>query len=182
MIALKALPRHSLNFSDILKPILPQFLLLPQMCVGSTFLLFFFSKYSCVYILCLWACPNLYAFYTSDFFAFPPAHPVTPVTPTSKIQAYQRRPRCMSYSSLSRQFQWQPSIFKNSIELDQCLWKLFTINIDEKPINNNQKTRNCCQKYYTRTVSYIELPLILYLTRQDYTAVCCAPSACLPAL
>ena len=30
----------------------------------------FFSKYSCVYILCLWACPNLYAFYTSDFFAF----------------------------------------------------------------------------------------------------------------
>ena len=114
MIALKALTRHSLNFSDILKPILPQFLLLPQMCVGSTFLLFF-SKYSCVYILCLWACPNLYAFYTSDFFSFhcsALAHPVTPVTLASRTQAYQRRPRCMSYSSLSRQFQWQQSIFK----------------------------------------------------------------------
>ena len=51
MIALKALPRHSLNFSDILKPILPQFLLLPQMCVGSTFLLFF-SRNTHVYIFC----------------------------------------------------------------------------------------------------------------------------------
>ena len=136
MIALKALPRHSLNFSDILKPILPQFLFLPQMCVGSTFLLFF-SKYSCVYILCLWACPNLYAFYTSDFFAF---HWPTPSPPSPLPQKLRL---INGVQDVCRIQVWVGNfndnrVSSNNIELDQCLWKPFT-NIDEKPINNNQK-------------------------------------------
>ena len=138
MIALKALPRHSLNFSDILKPILPQFLLLPQMCVGSTFLLFF-SKYSCVYILCLYGLVLIFTLFTHLISFHSTAWP----TPSSPSPLPQKFRLINGVQDVCRIQVWVGNfndnrVSSNSLELDQCLWKLFT-NIDEKPINNNQK-------------------------------------------
>ena len=87
MIALKALPRHPLNFSDILKPILPQFLLLPQMCVGSTFLLFF-SRNTHVYIICAYGLVLNFKLFThliSSPSTGPPRHPRHPCLKNSGL-------------------------------------------------------------------------------------------------
>ena len=135
MIALKALPRHSLNFSDILKPILPQFLLLPQMCVGSTFLLFF-SRNTHVYIFCAYGLVLIFTLFT-HLISSPSTGWPTPSPLPQKFRLIN------GVQDVCRIQVWVGNfndnrVSSNSLELDQCLWKLFT-NIDEKPINNNQK-------------------------------------------
>ena len=135
MIALKALPRHSLNFSDILKPILPQFLLLPQMCVGSTFLLFF-SRNTHVYIFCAYGLVLIFTLF-KHLISSPSTGRPTPSPLPQKLRLIN------GVQDVCRIQVWVGNfndnrVSSNNIELDQCLWKPFT-NIDEKPINNNQK-------------------------------------------
>ena len=137
MKALKALPRHSLNFSDNLKPILPQFLLLPQMCVGSTFLLFF-SRNTHVYIFCAYGLVLIFTLFTHLISS--PFHLPTPSPPSPLPQKFRL---INGVQDVCRIQVWvdnfnDNTVSSNNIELDQCLWKPFT-NIDEKPINNNQK-------------------------------------------
>ena len=179
MIALKALPRHPLNFSDILKPILPQFLLLPQMCVGSTFLLSF-SRNTHVYIFCAYGLVLIFTLFTHLISS--PSTAVHWPTPSPPSPLPQELRLINGVQDVCRIQVWVGNfndnrVSSNNIELDQCLWKLFT-NIDEKPINNNQKLLS----KVIQELFHILFCLSFYTFRQDYTAFYCAPSACLLAL